>query len=64
MYKIEEILKLLDKDNYEIECMYRSWDKGDCSLIGLIEILLYQEIQKHKKYNGEYYDNIKLRYGN
>ena len=46
--------------------MYNSWDKGDCSFIGLIEIYLFQNIKKHKEENGEYYntdyDRIKLRY--
>ena len=61
----EDIEKLLDLDNSEIKTLYNSWDKGDCSIIGLIEILLFQEIKKHKEKNGEYYDidydNIKLR---
>jgi hypothetical protein len=61
------IENLLDLNDENIKREYRSWDKGDCSLVGLIEILLYQEIQKHKKENGLYcdtdYDLIKLRYG-
>ena len=61
----EDIEKLLDLDNSEIKTLYNSWDKGDCSIIGLIEILLFQEIKKHKEHNGAYYDsdydNIKLR---
>jgi len=56
---------LLDLSNAEIKQLYNSWDKGDCSLIGLIEILLYQELQEHKRINKEYYntdyDEIKLR---
>jgi hypothetical protein len=65
MNKIEEIEKLLNLDDYEIYDLYRSWDKGDCSLVVLIEILLFQEIKNHKKENGQYYDTdydlIRLR---
>ncbi len=62
----DTIETLLDLDNDElIRQIYYSWDKSDCSLVGLIEILLFQEIQKHKKENGKYYDtdydNIVLR---
>jgi hypothetical protein len=43
-----------------------SWDKGDCSKIGLCEILLAQLIREHKEEHGIYYetdyDKIKLRY--
>ena len=56
---------LLDLNDKEIASLYYKWDKGNCSLIGLIEIYLYQNIKKHKKVNGKYYDtdidNIKLR---
>ena len=42
------------------------WDKGDCSDVGLCEILLSQLIREHKQENGFYYDRdydkIKLRY--
>jgi hypothetical protein len=45
---------------------YRVWDKGDCSEIGLCEILLAQMIREHKNENGENYDTdynqIQLRY--
>jgi hypothetical protein len=45
---------------------YMGWDKGDCSEVGLCEILLDQLIRKHKEENGEWYDRdydeIKLRY--
>lgn len=56
----------IDKNDPEIVNLWRSWDKGDCSVVGILEILLYQEIKKHKKENGEYYDRdydkIILRY--
>lgn len=42
-------------------------DKCDCSLVGLVEIFLYQCIKKHKEIHGDYYDtdydNLHLRYG-
>ena len=45
---------------------YMRWDKGDCSEIGLCEILISQLIREHKNENGEWYDRdfdqIKLRY--
>lgn len=60
---IERLLKFDD----EIKQLYNIWDKGDCSLVGLVEIYLYQCIKQHKKENGAYYDtdfdNIHLRYG-
>jgi hypothetical protein len=62
--KIEELLNLEDP---EIKSLYNSWDKGDCSDVGLCEILLYQLIKEHKESNGEFYDKdydqIQLRYG-
>jgi hypothetical protein len=58
---------LLDFKDEEIRQLHSSWDKGDCSLVGLTEIYSYQCIKKHKQENGEYYDTdydqIKLRYG-
>jgi hypothetical protein len=59
------ILRLLDLNDTEIKQLYNSWDKGDCSLVGLTEIYLYQCIKKHKQETGAYYDtdynNIHLR---
>lgn len=61
------IESLLDFDDGEIKQLYNTWDKGDCSLVGLAEIFLYQCIKKHKEIRGDYYDtdydNIHLRYG-
>jgi len=58
---------LLNMQDPEIRSLYMSWDKGDCSEVGLCEILLYQLIKKHKEDNGANYDTdydqIKLRYG-
>ena len=61
------IESLLDLNNPDIKSLYRKWDMGDCSEVGLCEILLYQIIMEHKKENGIYYDTdydeIILRYG-
>jgi len=63
-----KIEKLLDMDDTITKSNYMRWDKGDCSEVGLCEILLDQLIRKHKEDNGEYYDTdydqIKLRYQN
>jgi len=65
MTEIHTIESLLNLEDGDIKRMYNSWDKGDCSLVGLVEIYLYQCIEKHKYKNGDYYDtdydNIKLR---
>jgi len=57
----------IDKTDPEILNLWMTWDKGDCSVVGLLEILLHQEVKKHKKENGDYYDRdydrILLRYG-
>jgi len=57
----------IDKKDPEILNLWMAWDKGDCSVVGLLEILLHQEIKKHKKENGDYYDRdydkIALKYG-
>jgi len=62
--KLEPLLNMYDP---EIKQLWVRWDKGDCSPIGLCEILLYQLIKEHKEDNGIYYDTdydeIKLRYG-
>ena len=64
--EIDIIESLLDLNDAEIRMMHYSWDKGDCSLVGITEIFLYQCIKKHKQEQGEYYDtdydNIMLRY--
>jgi len=59
-----EIEKLLDLNNSYIRNLYNSWDKGDCSTVGLTRILLIQEIFKEIKvrdnpigqYDGQYDD--------
>lgn len=61
--RIESLLNMSDQITHR---SYMGWDKGDCSEIGLCEILLSQLIREHKQENGEWYDrdydNIKLRY--
>lgn len=51
-YQIE---RLIDLKNEEIRAMYDSWDKGDCSTIGLLKILMAQHIIYEEK--DQYYDN-------
>ena len=67
MSKKDKIGDLINLNDPEIDLLYRSWDKRDCSEIGLCEILLYQLIKEHKQENGVWYDRdydkIKLRYG-
>ena len=66
MARRDEIENLLDLEDTEIKQLWMSWDKGDCSEIGLVEILLCQLIKEQKSQNGMFYDtdydNIKLRY--
>ena len=61
-----QIELLLNMDDTITKVNYHRWDKGDCSEVGLCEILLNQIIREHKEENGEYYDRdydvIKLRY--
>jgi len=54
--KHKQIEELLDMENSNIRNLHNSWDKGDCSLIGLIRILMIQEIQKEKITRGVQYD--------
>jgi len=67
MSKRDRLESLLNFKDPEILELFWSWDKGDCSEVGLCEILLYQLIKEHKEKNGAYYDTdydqIKLRYG-
>ena len=66
MNKRNAIESMLDMDDPITKRNYMSWDKGDCSEVGLCEILLSQLIRQHKQENGYYYetdyDQIKLRY--
>lgn len=54
---VDRIEPLIDLDEPCIASKYMSWDKGDCSMIGLVKILLIQLIMEHKTDNdadGEY----------
>jgi hypothetical protein len=66
MDRKNHIKSLLNRLDEQTEKDYQKWDKGDCSEIGLCEILLKQLIREHKEHNGEYYDTdydqIQLRY--
>ena len=64
MEEKQTIENLLDLTDNEIKQLHDSWDKGDCSLVGLVEIYLYQCIKKHKQENGVYYgDGFYMRNG-
>lgn len=66
MSKREKIESILNMNDPITKQHYMAWDKGDCSEVGLCEILLSQLIREHKQENGFYYDRdydqIKLRY--
>ena len=56
--KIQDIEKFIDNENFNPD--YYNWDKSDCSLIGLLKILLKQEIIKEKTntYYEQKYENL------
>jgi hypothetical protein len=66
MNKRDIIESMLNMEDLITKQHWMSWDKGDCSEIGLCEILLAQLIREHKEVNGLYYDTdfdkITLRY--
>ncbi len=66
MNRKNQIESLLNMEDPITKSHYMRWDKGDCSEIGLCEILISQLIREHKNENGEWYDRdfdqIKLRY--
>jgi hypothetical protein len=66
MNRRDVIESLINLNDPAIESLYNRWDKGDCSEVGLCEILLRQIINEHKAENGSFYDTdydqIKLRY--
>ena len=49
---IKDIEQFIDDETFNSE--YYNWDKGDCSLVGLIIVLLKQEIRNAKKDPYEY----------
>ena len=66
MNKRDQIESLLNMEDPITKQHWMGWDKGDCSEVGLCEILLAQLIREHKQENGVWYntdyDEIKLRY--
>jgi hypothetical protein len=66
MNKRDIIESMLNMEDPITKQHWVGWDKGDCSEIGLCEILLAQLIREHKEENGLYYDTdydkITLRY--
>lgn len=65
-HRRNQIESLLNMEDPITKQNYMRWDKGDCSEVGLCEILLAQLIREHKNENAEWYnrdyDEIKLRY--
>jgi hypothetical protein len=55
--KKDIIYSLLNMKNYKTRLNWLGWDKGDCSLVGLIKILLIQEIEVEIKERVGGYDN-------
>jgi hypothetical protein len=49
MKLIDEIEKLLDMDNYNTRLNYQTWDKGDCSRVGIVLVLFKQTIEEEIK---------------
>jgi L-lactate utilization protein LutB len=66
MNRRDQIESLLNMNDPITKRNYNSWDKGDCSEVGLCEILLSQLIREHRQENAEWsntdYNEIKLRY--
>lgn len=48
----ETLVSLLNLGDDETKRKYLSWDKGDCSVVGLCRILLEQLITEDKKSKG------------
>jgi len=38
-----KVYEMLDFEDYDIKKRWRSWDKSDCSDMGIVELLLYQK---------------------
>lgn len=61
MIAVESLLDLEFDDgnvnHQQIKQLYWSWDKGDCSTVGLIRLLMIQECRKHIRENGSYSDD-------
>ena len=53
---INTIEKLLNMEDSTTRSNWMSWDKGDCSKVGVVRILLIQTIEEEIKERGDYYD--------
>jgi hypothetical protein len=53
---IDKIEKLLNMENPTTRLNWMGWDKGDCSKVGIVRILLIQTIEEEIKERGDYYD--------
>lgn len=54
--RFKEIEVLLDLTDEDVNRMYRLWDIGDCSKVGLGKVLLFQLIKQEKEEFGDYYN--------
>ena len=53
---IAQVEKLLDMKNPSTRINWMLWDKGDCSSVGIVRILMIQTIEDEIKVRGIYYD--------
>jgi hypothetical protein len=53
---ITKIEELLNMENPTTRFNWMGWDKGDCSAVGIVRILLIQTIEDEIKVRGDYYD--------
>lgn len=53
---IEKIEELLNMKNPNTKQNWMKWDKGDCSKIGIVRILLIQTIEEEIKERKNQYD--------
>jgi hypothetical protein len=53
---ISEIEKLLNMNNPKTRSNWMCWDKGDCSKVGIVRILLIQTIENEIDDRGDWYD--------
>ena len=53
---IDKIEELLNMENPTTRLNWMCWDKGDCSKVGIVRILLIQTIEEEIKERGDYYD--------
>jgi hypothetical protein len=54
---IKDWTRLVDKSDDEIIQLYTEWKKHDATMVGLVRILMIQEIKWSIKQKGEFYYN-------